>query len=561
MRHALPAVIVASMMMPCQAFAQAEIIAGTASSSITGIPTFLFQLVVAGIVFMLIIYVLRISKDDAHIKQLQKDIKMALQAGDLAIWTFDVDTCVVKIIHQDGTLDLDLSSEEFYSSIHPDDHKLMHEIRDNVRKGVVNKDKIMIRFGKPGEWRWYECSFMVNDSNKGRFVTGIRRDVTEKVNNKNKLEDINKQNWIILNNITSAIVYMDSDYRVQWSNFNSLFGKPIDCNLYNNGERCFCSFNRDTPCEECSVAKAAKSGGTGRYQFCAGGKSFLATSKCVDNGNGTHGYVTRIDDITSQVRMIDDLREAKKRAEESDKMKSAFLANMSHEIRTPLNAIVGFSELLQYTEDTKEREEYIKIINSNNQLLLRLVNDVLDLSKIESGTVDLCYGSFDAVNAADELYTTFKQRFTDNNVELILDSDFIICNVMLDRNRFCQVVTNFLTNALKYTPSGSVTLSLKKVDGGVRVSVSDTGIGIAAEKQHLVFQRFEKLDSFAQGTGLGLSISKAIVDAMDGKIGFSSEAGEGSTFWAWFPYDITTSEIRNDVVIMKTVDEPESVTL
>jgi signal transduction histidine kinase len=175
-----------------------------------------------------------------------------------------------------------------------------------------------------------------------------------------------------------------------------------------------------------------------------------------------------------------------------------------------------------------------------------MVNDVLDLSRIESGTVKLEYDTFDAVLVLGEIYETFLIKHSKENVDLVYESKFTTCNVTLDHNRFYQVVTNFLTNAIKYTPSGRVTLALDEVDGVVRVSVKDTGIGIAKDKHKLVFQRFEKLDSFAPGSGLGLSICKAIVEAMGGTIGFESEKDKGSTFWACFPYNVATSVTRND---------------
>jgi signal transduction histidine kinase len=245
-------------------------------------------------------------------------------------------------------------------------------------------------------------------------------------------------------------------------------------------------------------------------------------------------------------QMIEELKVAKRHAEESDRMKSAFLANMSHEIRTPLNAIVGFSELLQYSEDPSERKEYMDVINANNKLLLHLMNDVLDLSRIEAGDVKLDLETFDAALVMEEIYAMFNDSRTNTEVEFNYVSQFSTCEVTLDRSRFCQVVTNFLSNAMKFTPSGSVTMSLEESDGGVRVCVKDTGIGVDKEKQHLLFQRFEKIDSYAPGYGLGLSICKAVTEAMGGSVGFSSVRGVGSTFYAWFPYNIATSIINED---------------
>jgi signal transduction histidine kinase len=239
------------------------------------------------------------------------------------------------------------------------------------------------------------------------------------------------------------------------------------------------------------------------------------------------------------------LKVARDQANSANNMKTAFIHNMSHEIRTPLNAIVGFSELLQYSEDPSERKEYMDVINANNKLLLHLMNDVLDLSRIEAGDVKLDLETFDAARVREEIYATVNESRTNTEVEFNYVSQFSSCEVTLDRSRFRQVVTNFLSNAMKFTHSGSVTLSLEESDGGVRVSVKDTGVGVEKEKQHLLFQRFEKIDSYAPGYGLGLSISKAVTEAMGGNVGFTSVRGVGSTFYAWFPYNIATS-IRNE---------------
>ena len=211
---------------------------------------------------------------------------------------------------------------------------------------------------------------------------------------------------------------------------------------------------------------------------------------------------------------------------------------MSHEIRTPLNAIVGFSQLLQEAENADEREEYVRIIQMNNELLLRLINDVLDLSKIESGMIELKKEVFDFSVAFDKTYMALKQRCNNPDVDFQERNPFLSCIVELDRNRLMQVINNFVTNSIKCTSKGHIIMGYEYMNNGIRIYVEDTGIGIEKEKQYRVFDRFEKLNSFAQGTGLGLSICKAIVEASNGKIGFKSKKDVGSVFWAWFPCNI-----------------------
>ncbi|WP_300700889.1 ATP-binding protein [Bacteroides sp.] len=239
--------------------------------------------------------------------------------------------------------------------------------------------------------------------------------------------------------------------------------------------------------------------------------------------------------IDSHKRIELELRDAKARAEQSDKLKSAFLANMSHEIRTPLNAIVGFSDLLMNTDELEDREEYMRIISNNTELLLKLIGDILDLSKIESGAIELKYEEFDLSHFFNDMTTSMKQRATKPGVELIDRNPYEKCIVYLDRNRIAQIMTNYVTNAIKYTPKGFIEMGYEAVDKGIRFYVKDTGIGIADEKKNKVFQRFEKLDEFAQGTGLGLSICKAIAESMGGSVGFDSMYNEGSLFWAILP--------------------------
>jgi signal transduction histidine kinase/CheY-like chemotaxis protein/transcriptional regulator with PAS, ATPase and Fis domain len=248
-------------------------------------------------------------------------------------------------------------------------------------------------------------------------------------------------------------------------------------------------------------------------------------------------YVGFRKDNTELMKIQERLSEAKERAENADKLKSAFLANMSHEIRTPLNAIVGFSELLQSTDDREEREQYGNIINHNSDLLLRLIGDILDLSKIESGTIEMKENSFDFSEAFNELFTSLKTNNQNAEIEFIGKNPYKHCIVKSDKDRLTQVLTNFVTNAMKYTPKGTITVGYEYLEHGIKMYVQDTGIGIATSKQHLIFQRFEKLDNFAQGTGLGLAISKAIMERFNGKIGFESTEGVGSLFWAWFPAD------------------------
>ncbi len=225
---------------------------------------------------------------------------------------------------------------------------------------------------------------------------------------------------------------------------------------------------------------------------------------------------------------------AKEKAEEADRLKSAFLANMSHEIRTPLNAIVGFSSLLEEAEDAEEKHLYAKIIEENNKLLLQLISDILDLSKIEAGTFDIIPEQVDAQQLCNELLQSMQVRATEQ-VEILLAPELPELTFTSDKNRLYQVLLNFVTNALKFTSEGSIVIDYRINGNEVRFSVQDTGMGIEPEKQEAIFTRFVKLNNFIAGTGLGLPICQSIVTQLGGKIGVESEPGKGSCFWFTHP--------------------------
>lgn len=251
--------------------------------------------------------------------------------------------------------------------------------------------------------------------------------------------------------------------------------------------------------------------------------------------DGQMAHVITSVDITNQKHIEEQLKIAKEKAENLDRLKSAFLANMSHEIRTPLNAIVGFSDLMAEVDDAEERREYNAIVQENNKLLLHLISDILDLSKIESGILDFEIEDIDARNLCIEIERAYEVR--EKAVPVVFDHDSPAYIIQTDKKRLTQVITNFVNNALKFTTEGQVTISYQ-LDGDdmLKVSVRDTGIGIEPEKVDQVFERFVKLNTFAQGTGLGLSICKSIIEQLKGTIGVESEVGVGSHFWFKHPY-------------------------
>lgn len=240
--------------------------------------------------------------------------------------------------------------------------------------------------------------------------------------------------------------------------------------------------------------------------------------------------------ITTRKKMEMELTTARDRAEESNRLKSAFLANMSHEIRTPLNAIVGFSGILASTDEEEEKQEYVSIIENNNTLLLQLISDILDLSKIEAGTLEFQYSNIDLNKMLNELTSSLQLKIKSEKVQLTCHLAEKNCFIHTEKNRLSQLLINLISNAIKFTTEGYIRFGYELRGKEIYFYVSDTGCGIPKDKQKSIFGRFVKLNSFEQGIGLGLSICQTLVEHMGGTIGVDSEEGKGSTFWFTLPY-------------------------
>ena len=241
-------------------------------------------------------------------------------------------------------------------------------------------------------------------------------------------------------------------------------------------------------------------------------------------------------DITTIYNTRIQLAEATKRANESVRMKSAFMASMTHELRTPLNAIVGFTSVLQALGDSPERAEYVRIIRNSSDMLQRLINDIIEASSITDGEVTINPQDVNFATAFDDICLTLSQRVQEPGVEFQKENPYDNFYTVLDIGRVQQVITNFVTNAVKFTKTGHIKVGYRYENQGLYLYCEDTGLGIPAEKQQMVFDRFVKLDEFVQGTGMGLAISKSIAERCGGKIGVTSEGtGKGSTFWIWIP--------------------------
>ena len=264
-----------------------------------------------------------------------------------------------------------------------------------------------------------------------------------------------------------------------------------------------------------------------------------------DKDGKLDGCFGLIRNMTRFIMAQEKLKQETQRANESGRLKSVFLANMTHEIRTPLNAIVGFSDLLQMMTTTEEKQELIHVIHNNCDMLLRLINDIMAVSSMDTNGLTMNPQDTDFAKDFEEICQSLAQRVENPNVQFIKENPYETLQTHLDTGRITQVITNFVTNAVKYTQEGHIQVGYRIQDNGLYLYCEDTGTGIPKDKCEKVFDRFVKLNDYVQGTGLGLSICKAIAERCNGKIGVDSEVGQGSTFWMWIPCEIRNVKEHN----------------
>lgn len=369
-------------------------------------------------------------------------------------------------------------------------------------------------------------------------ITQIKEYEKELIRAKEEVENAVKTQNLVLNSINFGLVYVNTDYCVEWESTSSL-KKIANGRHYTSGHICYkTAMNRNEPCEHCAVCEAMRQQRSVRHELTEGDVTIEITAIPVFDSSETEllGGLMKIEDISDKKR-IEHLLYEVKRADEANRLKSAFLANMSHEIRTPLNAIVGFSNLLIESDDPEEKQEFIHIISSNNELLLQLINDIIDMAKIESGSLDFFYTDTDVNELMEDICRQMKQKSKSDEVAIIFDRKLPECIINTDRNRVMQVMINFIANAIKFTQKGNITFGYNIEAAGKEICfyVKDTGIGIPEDQKDKIFDRFVKLNTFAQGTGLGLPICAMIAEKFGGTIGVDSKMGEGSFFWIKIP--------------------------
>ena len=374
-----------------------------------------------------------------------------------------------------------------------------------------------------------------------------------------KLEHTNHIASAILKNVHAYILLIDNDFKVLKTNYYQLTGTQKGLEEKRVGDLLQCrnalsaegGCGTHAYCGSCPIRCAIRQAFEQRRGFTdlnatlnvlTSEKKSVECDAVISGSyfllNEEENMVLTVHDITQLKETEKQLTLAKEKAENADLSKSTFLANMSHEIRTPLNAITGFAEILASANTEEEKAQYQEIIKMNADLLLQLVNDILDMSKIEAGTLEFVYTKVDINLLLSDLRQLFQMRVNDagKNIRIIAEPSLPSCSIETDRNRVAQVLSNFTTNAIKFTQEGTISIGYEARDTELYFYVTDTGAGIPADKLPEVFGRFVKLNKDKKGTGLGLSISKTIVNKLEGQIGADSVEGKGSTFWFTIPY-------------------------
>ena len=374
-----------------------------------------------------------------------------------------------------------------------------------------------------------------------------------------KLEHTNHIASAILKNVHAYILLIDNDFKVLKTNYYQLTGTQKGLEEKRVGDLLQCrnalsaegGCGTHAYCGSCPIRCAIRQAFEQRRGFTdlnatlnvlTSEKKSVECDAVISGSyfllNEEENMVLTVHDITQLKQAEKQLALAKEKAENAALSKSTFLANMSHEIRTPLNAITGFAEILASANTEEEKAQYQEIIKMNADLLLQLVNDILDMSKIEAGTLEFVYTKVDINLLLSDLRQLFQMKVNDagGNIQIIAEPSLPSCSIETDRNRVAQVLSNFTTNAIKFTQEGTISIGYEARDTELYFYVTDTGAGIPADKLPEVFGRFVKLNKDKKGTGLGLSISKTIVNKLEGQIGADSVEGKGSTFWFTIPY-------------------------
>lgn len=482
-------------------------------------------------------------------KQIEDELKksyiyadVVIESIGISVWSYSVTDKMFKSILGDAALARNVSSGGLSKLVHQEDVKL---IENAVRRLVDGEDKnttLVVRLFNP-ETSQYEyintiMTVSVGEDGKVKSIIGTERCITEEVKRSKQLEEDKIKKDLIISSSGIILWSYFPEVKIVKAMGSILPQEEIMLDIdeiqsmvhVDNKERTntiFVKMNSRKSeyfFEEIKINITKLEG----YRSCI----LSGLPSQVDRHGDVVKYTGILRDINEFIVVAENLVVLRDKAETANKMKSAFLANLSHEIRTPLNAIVGFSDILALDTDVDKRSDFVSIIHKNNGLLLRLINDVVDFSMIESDSLNVFIEEFEVNKLIDELQTEYSNK---DVIHVNIIKQLPCCFLNGDRTRIKQVMINFLLNAFKFTKEGEISYGYEVNDTSIRFFVSDTGLGIPSDKKEYVFEKFAKLDNFSQGSGLGLALCKVIVEKMNGKIGVDSELGEGSTFWFVLP--------------------------
>ena len=457
---------------------------------------------------------------------LKNKLTLALQAGELSVWSYLPEEDGFDLADESTVPQPGMRLHDVTKQLVPEDQEKHRRLVWDIVEEKCDRKVETFRLVTPdGSIRWYEIYAMgIKDKNgKVKALIGTQKDVTPQARREQALRKYIQRSELAVH---SANV-IQWDYDVATRKFSRLFVDPTQPDLFIRKPFNFSIHPEDRLVlkhEEDLRAEGKNGSHSLHLRVMMEGETEYrwVNSFAVPLEYDSDGFVTKLTGLQIDLTPLE-------KAEESNRMKSAFLANMSHEIRTPLNAIVGFSQLLAETDDKEEQAEFVRIIENNNNLLLQIINDILDLSKIEAGKMEFIFTDFNVSEVLTDLQQVYTPRL-EKGVELICDIPYPTCIIRSEKNRLTQVLSNLLSNAAKFTSKGSITMGYRITEEGLSFYVSDTGKGIEKENLEQVFERFTKFDSFVPGTGLGLSICQLIVHKLRGQISVESEAGKGSTF-------------------------------
>jgi len=511
---------------------------------------FLVMNIIIAIVFMMMISLFffsykRISRNIKELHSFQRKFEFVTTASDINIIQYDVTSR--KFTHWNPSSTephKGFTMKEYWARIYPDDLPIAHQIIDFMDSCNNNPCTCEYRYLLPStnqySWQYNDIFPFEHDAN-GNVTSYIS---VSRHNNKwheikNKIAQFRRNiSFITLSNGIMFVRYnVDNDTLYLLDNSGELTENIITFETYWNlihpediakAEELI-TLMREHKVESFQTEYRCRMSKQAEYTWLA----VNIAAYEYDSYHRISSYMCLCRNNSTWRQAMDEMIDLRNKAESANKMKNAFLANISHEIRTPLNAVVGFSSLINDNVPENERNKFKLIIDQNNKMLLQIVDDVLALSKIESGDIDFIPTTFDIYNVIQSITDSMRVVMRPT-IELMCESQEHF-NVSFDSRRLNEIISSLLVNANKFTHEGHIKISYSYQEKGLYVSISDTGIGIALKDQQRIFERFEKVNNFISGTGLGLAICKGIIEQAHGKIGVKSELGKGSTFWFWIP--------------------------